>query len=61
MLKLVAGMRNKEIALQLGISEKTVRNHVSHILEKLGLSRRSEAAVFAVENKLVQPREKEKE
>jgi len=51
------GYTNKQIADTLYVSEKTARNHVSHILEKLGLSRRSEAAVFAVENKLVPPRE----
>jgi len=57
-LVLVArGYTNKQIAETLYVSEKTARNHVSHILEKLGLSRRSEAAVFAVENKLVPPRE----
>ena len=57
-LVLVArGYTNKQIAEALYVSEKTARNHVSHILEKLGLSRRSEAAVFAVENKLVPPRE----
>jgi two-component system response regulator DevR len=59
-LTLIArGYTNKQIADTLTVTEKTARNHVSHILEKLGLSRRSEAAVFAVENKLVQPREKE--
>jgi two-component system response regulator DevR len=59
-LTLVArGYTNKQIADALTVTEKTARNHVSHILEKLGLSRRSEAAVFAVENKLVQPKEKE--
>lgn len=59
-LTLIArGYTNKQIADALTVSEKTARNHVSHILEKLGLSRRSEAAVFAVENKLVQPKEKE--
>ncbi|GAC1433715.1 MAG: response regulator transcription factor [Ktedonobacteraceae bacterium] len=57
-LVLVArGYTNKHIADTLFVSEKTARNHVSHILEKLGLSRRSEAAAFAVENKLVPPRE----
>jgi two-component system, NarL family, response regulator DevR len=61
-LALVArGYTNKQIADKLYVSEKTARNHVSHILEKLGLSRRSEAAVFAVEHKLVPPREQEKE
>src|SRR2546425_6837237 len=57
-LALVArGYTNKQIADTLYVSEKTARNHVSHILEKLGLSRRSEAAAFAVEHKLVPPRE----
>lgn len=61
-LALVArGFTNKQIADKLYVSEKTARNHVSHILEKLGLSRRSEAAAFAVEHKLVPPREPEKE
>jgi DNA-binding NarL/FixJ family response regulator len=55
-LALVArGYTNKKIADTLYVSEKTARNHVSHILEKLGLSRRSEAAAFAVEHKLVPP------
>ncbi len=59
-LALIArGYTNKQIADALYVSEKTARNHVSHILEKLGLSRRSEAAAFAVENKLVPPRERE--
>ncbi len=57
-LGLVArGYTNKQIAEALYMSEKTARNHVSHILEKLGLSRRSEAAAFAVEHRLVPPRE----
>ena len=57
-LTLIArGYTNKQIADALYMSEKTARNHVSHILEKLGLSRRSEAAAFAVEHKLVPPKE----
>jgi len=61
-LTLIArGYTNKQIADTLYVSEKTARNHVSHILEKLGLSRRSEAAAFAVEHKLVPPREQQKE
>ncbi len=56
-LALVArGYTNKQIAGTLYISEKTARNHVSHILEKLMLSRRSGAAAFAVEHRLVPPR-----
>jgi two-component system, NarL family, response regulator DevR len=47
-LKLIAeGSTNKEIAQALVISEHTARNHVVHILDKLGLSRRSEAAAYA--------------
>ena len=56
-LALVArGYTNKQIADSLYLSEKTARNHVSHILEKLGFSRRSEAAAYAVEHKLIPPR-----
>ena len=55
-LTLVAhGLTNKEIAAKLIISENTARNHVSRILEKLGLARRSEAAVFAVQHGLLDP------
>jgi two-component system, NarL family, response regulator DevR len=56
-LALVArGYTNKQIAEALYVTEKTARNHVSHILDKLELSRRSEAAAFAVEHRLVPPR-----
>jgi two-component system, NarL family, response regulator DevR len=55
-LALVArGYTNRQIADALSLSEKTARNHLSHILEKLGLSRRSEAAVYAVQHQLVRP------
>jgi two-component system, NarL family, response regulator DevR len=48
-LALIAeGATNKEIAAKLVVSENTARNHVSHILSKLGFSRRSEAAAYAV-------------
>ncbi len=53
-LVLVAqGLTNKEIAAKLVISENTARNHVSRLLEKLGLGRRSEAAAFAAEHGLL--------
>ena len=52
-LKLVAqGLGNKEIAAELHISENTVKTHVRHILEKLGLSNRAEAAAYAVKTGL---------
>ncbi len=48
-LKLIAqGLGNKEIAADLHISENTVKTHVRHILEKLGLNNRAEAAAYAV-------------
>lgn len=53
-LTLIAeGATNKEIAAKLVVSENTARNHVSHILGKLGFSRRSEAAAYAVRKGLV--------
>jgi DNA-binding NarL/FixJ family response regulator len=47
------GATNKEIAAKLVVSDNTARNHVSHILSKLGFSRRSEAAAYAVKKGLV--------
>jgi two-component system, NarL family, response regulator DevR len=41
------GLSNRQIAEQLSISEKTVKNHVSSLLAKLGLERRTQAAVLA--------------
>ncbi len=48
LLLIAQGYTNKEIAAKLVVSPFTARNHVIRILEKLGLSRRSEAAVQAV-------------
>jgi DNA-binding NarL/FixJ family response regulator len=42
------GKTNKEIAAEIFLSERTVRNYVSSILEKLNLSSRAEAAAYAV-------------
>jgi len=54
-LALIAGGRsNKRIALELGISEKTVKAHVGHVLAKLGVTDRTQAAVLAVQEGLVQ-------
>ena len=47
------GMFNKEIALSLNISERTVKNHVSNIFKKIDVSDRTQAAVFAIRNKIV--------
>ena len=52
-LRLIAkGINNSEIATQLHLSEGTVRNHVSAILEKLGVSDRTQAAVIAIQHGL---------
>lgn len=53
-LKLIAeGLYNKEIAYKLEISEKTVKNHVSNIFKKINVSDRTQAAVFAIKNGIV--------
>jgi NarL family two-component system response regulator LiaR len=49
------GLANKQIARQLSIAEKTVKTHVSHILSKLGLADRTQAALYAVRTGLVDP------
>lgn len=46
-------MFNKEIASTLCISERTVKNHVSNIFKKIEVSDRTQAAVFAIKNNLV--------
>ena len=42
------GMSNREIAIELVISEKTVKTHVSNILSKLHLADRTQAAIYAL-------------
>ena len=53
-LQLIAsGLTNREIAEALFITEKTVKTHVSHILGKLGLSDRTQAAILAVKHGMI--------
>ena len=53
-LKLVAeGKFNKEIASQLKISERTVKNHISNIFKKIDVSDRTQAAVVAIRNNII--------
>ncbi len=49
---LAQGQSNKDIAQTLNISEQTVKTHVSHILGKLGVSSRTQAALYGVRNGL---------
>jgi DNA-binding NarL/FixJ family response regulator len=53
-LRLIArGASNREIAAQLFVSEGTVKNHVSHILSRLGMRDRTQAAIYARERGLL--------
>ncbi|MDR3255012.1 MAG: response regulator transcription factor [Synergistaceae bacterium] len=49
------GFNNAEISAKMVLSEKTVKNHVSHLLKKLGLNDRTQAAVLAWRMGIVQP------
>jgi nitrate/nitrite response regulator protein narL len=54
-LKLLAvGMYNKEVAEKLNISERTVKNHVSNIFKKIEVTDRTQAAVFAIRNNIIE-------
>jgi DNA-binding NarL/FixJ family response regulator len=46
LLLIAQGSSNREIAQQLYISDRTVRNHVTNILSRLGLRDRTQAAIF---------------
>jgi DNA-binding NarL/FixJ family response regulator len=52
--EIARGKSNKEIASTLFITEKTVKTHVSNLLAKLELADRTQAALFAVKNQLVE-------
>lgn len=52
--QLALGLTNKEIAQQLHISYETVKEHVQHILRKIGVTDRTQAAVWAVRKGLVE-------
>ena len=54
-LKLIAqGKSNKEIGESLFITEKTVKTHISHLLDKLGLTDRTQAAILAVKQGMIE-------
>lgn len=52
-LRLISeGCSNKKISDELSISERTVKNHISHIFRKINVEDRTQAAVFAIRNKV---------
>ncbi|GAA3214437.1 response regulator transcription factor [Actinocorallia longicatena] len=51
--EIARGRSNREIAHELGISEKTIKTHVSSLLMKLGVQDRTQAALYAIRNGLV--------
>jgi DNA-binding NarL/FixJ family response regulator len=51
----VQGMPNKQIARQLSISEKTVKAHLSSVFRRIGVTDRTQAALWAERNGLVSP------
>lgn len=53
--EIASGKSNKEIAASLYITEKTVKTHVSNILAKLEVADRTQAALYAVRNRLFKP------
>ena len=53
LISIAQGMSNKEIGSSLKISERTVKNHVSNIFKKIDVMDRTQAALFAIRNNLV--------
>jgi len=54
LLKTIArGKSNRDIAFEFNISERTVKNHISHIFKKINVEDRTQAAVFAIKNDLI--------
>ena len=53
LIQVANGMFNKEIAMALDISERTVKNHISNIFKKIEVSDRTQAAVFAIRNDII--------
>ena len=51
--ELAVGKFNRDIAKEMEISERTVKNHISSIFKKLDVTDRTQAAVFAIKNNLI--------
>ncbi|KMK77757.1 response regulator [Alkalihalobacillus pseudalcaliphilus] len=52
--EIATGKSNKEIGISLAITEKTVKTHISNIFQKIDVQDRTQAALFAIKNKVVQ-------
>jgi DNA-binding NarL/FixJ family response regulator len=50
---IVEGCTNRDIAQKFSLSEDTVKHHLTHIFDKLGVSNRLELAMFAVNHRLL--------
>jgi DNA-binding CsgD family transcriptional regulator len=53
--RIASGYLNKEVATEFGISEHTIKNHMTHILEKLDVCDRTHAVVIAMQNGWISP------
>lgn len=49
----IQGMANKQIARRLGISEKTVKGHLTNLFQRIGVADRTQAALWAERNKIL--------
>lgn len=54
LISIALGRSNKDIADEYDISERTVKNHITSLFKKIGVSDRTQAAVFAIRNNFVQ-------
>ena len=53
LVRLARGLTNRQVAAELGIAEKTVGNHVEHVYQKVGVSTRAAATLFALQQGLI--------
>jgi DNA-binding NarL/FixJ family response regulator len=54
LVRVAKGLTNRQVAQELGIAQKTVGNHVEHIYQKVGVSTRAAATLFALQQGLIE-------